>query len=89
PIAKAADWVNTNVIDGVVNLAGSSARRTGEFLYRRVDQGVVDTVVNAMGVGAEGSGEVLRKSQTGKVQAYGAYFFLGATILAAIFVIAS
>ncbi|MEO6629748.1 MAG: NADH-quinone oxidoreductase subunit L, partial [Aquihabitans sp.] len=42
PIAKAADWVNTNVIDGVVNLAGSSARRTGEFLYRRVDQGVVD-----------------------------------------------
>ena len=89
PIAKAADWVNTNVIDGVVNLVGNSARRTGEFLYRRVDQGVVDTVVNAMGVGAEGSGEVLRKSQTGKVQAYGAYFFLGATILAAIFVIAS
>ena len=32
-------------------------------------------------------GEVLRKGQTGKVQAYGAYFFLGAAVLAAILIV--
>jgi NADH-quinone oxidoreductase subunit L len=89
PIAKAAYWVNQNVIDGVVNLAGSTARRSGEWVYRNIDQGVVDTLVNGSGLAAEGSGEVLRKSQTGKVQAYGAYLFIGAAVLAAIFVIAS
>jgi NADH-quinone oxidoreductase subunit L len=89
PIAKAAYWINQNVIDGAVNLVGHTGRRTGEWVYRYIDQGVVDTVVNGSGMAAEGSGEVLRKTQTGKVQAYGAYLFVGAAILAAIFVIAS
>ena len=53
----------------------------------QVDQGVVDTLVNGSGMAAEGSGQVLRKSQNGKVQWYAAYLFLGATILAAIFVV--
>jgi NADH:ubiquinone oxidoreductase subunit 5 (subunit L)/multisubunit Na+/H+ antiporter MnhA subunit len=66
---------------------GKTARQVGGFVYHRIDQGVVDTVVNASGTGAEGSGEALRKFQTGKVQAYGAYLFLGATVLAAIFVL--
>jgi NADH-quinone oxidoreductase subunit L len=87
PIAKGANWVNQNVIDGVVNLVGRSARDAGGFVYNRIDQGIVDTVVNDSGRLAEGSGEILRKSQTGKVQAYGAYLFLGATVLAAIFVV--
>ncbi|MCU1357796.1 MAG: nuoL [Acidimicrobiales bacterium] len=87
PIAKAANWVNQNVIDGVVNLVGRTARETGDWVYKRIDQGIVDRVVNTSGTAAEGSGEILRKSQTGKVQAYGAYLFLGATVLAAIFVV--
>ena len=87
PIARAANWVNQNVIDGVVNLVGTSARKGGEFVYQRIDQGVVDTLVDGSGTAAEMSGEVLRKAQTGKVQAYGAYLFLGAAILAAIFVV--
>jgi NADH-quinone oxidoreductase subunit L len=89
PIAKAANWVNQNVIDGVVNLVGTSARRSGEWVYKVIDQGLVDTIVNGSGQAAEGSGEILRKGQTGKVQAYGAYLFVGAAVLAAIFVIAS
>jgi NADH-quinone oxidoreductase subunit L len=89
PIAKGANWINQNVIDGMVNLVGTSARDAGGWVYRRIDQGVVDTVVNGSGAAAEGSGEILRKAQTGKVQAYGAYLFLGAIVLAAILVIAS
>jgi NADH-quinone oxidoreductase subunit L len=87
PIARAAYWFNQNVIDGVVNMAGDTARKSGEFVYNKIDQGVVDRIVNDSGGGAEATGEILRKTQTGKVQAYGAYLFLGATILAAIFVV--
>ncbi|MCU1496651.1 MAG: proton-translocating NADH-quinone oxidoreductase, chain [Acidimicrobiales bacterium] len=87
PIAKAANWVNQNVIDGVVNAVASTARTTGAWVYKNIDQGVVDNVVKGSGLVAEGSGEVLRKTQTGKVQAYGAYLFLGAAVLAAIFVV--
>ncbi|MCU1453643.1 MAG: proton-translocating NADH-quinone oxidoreductase, chain, partial [Acidimicrobiales bacterium] len=89
PIAKATNWVNQNVIDGAVNLVGRSARGSGEWVYKNIDQGVVDNVVKGSGLAAEGSGQLLRKAQTGKVQQYGAYLFLGATLLAAIFVIAS
>jgi NADH-quinone oxidoreductase subunit L len=87
PIAKGVNWFNQNVIDGLVNLVATTARTTGAWVYRYIDQGVVDTVVKGSGGVAEGSGEVLRKAQTGKVQAYGAYLFLGAAVLAAIFVV--
>jgi NADH-quinone oxidoreductase subunit L len=86
PIARAAYWINQNVIDGIVNLAGRGAVEAGQWVYTYVDQGVVDTIVNGSGATAEGSGQILRKQQTGKVQAYGAYLFAGATLLAAIFV---
>ncbi len=87
PVAKATYWFNQNIIDGVVNLVASTARTTGAWVYKYIDQGVVDNVVKGSGLAAEGSGEVLRKAQTGKVQAYGAYLFLGAAVLAAIFVV--
>ena len=47
---------------------------------------MVDTIVNGSGDDGRGLGQILRKQQTGKVQAYGAYLFAGATLLAAIFV---
>ncbi|QXC60191.1 NADH-quinone oxidoreductase subunit L [Aquihabitans sp. G128] len=87
PIAKGAYWFNQNVIDGLVNLVASTARTTGAWVYKNIDQGVVDNVVKGSGLAAEGSGEVLRKTQTGKVQAYGAYLFLGAAVLAALLVV--
>ena len=89
PIAKTANWFNQNVLDGVVNGVAAGVRQTGQWVYKHIDQGVVDTLVNGTGAGAEASGEVLRKAQTGKVQAYGAYLFIGAAVLVAIFVIAS
>jgi len=87
PFAKATNWFNQNILDGVVNAVGKGAREAGGFVYHRIDQGVVDNVVKGSGLAAEGSGSILRKSQNGKVQLYAAYLFLGATILAAIFVV--
>jgi NADH-quinone oxidoreductase subunit L len=87
PIARAVNWFNQHILDGIVNGAGTSSRQAGRWVYDHVDQGVVDKVVRGSGLGAEGSGQVLRRGQTGKVQTYGAYLFGAATVLAAVFVI--
>jgi NADH-quinone oxidoreductase subunit L len=87
PIARAASWFNTSVIDKVVNGAGVGSRMLGNVTYRYVDQGVVDTVVNASGAASGESGQFLRRIQTGKVQQYGALLFGGAVALGIIFVI--
>ncbi len=56
-------------------------------IYDNIDQKVVDRVVTGSGATAEGSGQILRRTQNGRVQTYGAYLFAGATVLAAVFVI--
>jgi NADH-quinone oxidoreductase subunit L len=89
PVARASYWFNQRVIDGVVNGAGVASRLAGRFVYDKIDQNVVDGIVNGSGLTAEGSGQILRRQQTGRVQAYGTYLFAGAAILAAVFVIAS
>ena len=86
PVARAMNWVNQNVIDGVVNGVAYLSQRSAQFMYRRVDQGMVDGVVNGSGAGAEGSGQILRRLQTGRVQQYGALLFGGAVILAGVLV---
>jgi NADH-quinone oxidoreductase subunit L len=86
PVARLANWVNQNVIDGVVNGAGIVSTKTAGFIYRHVDQQAVDGVVNGSGAGAEGFGQVLRRMQTGKVQQYGALLFGGAVLLAGVLV---
>jgi NADH-quinone oxidoreductase subunit L len=88
PIASAMNWVNQNVIDGVVNGVGVLSQRLATIMYRDIDQGVVDGVVNGSGAGAEGTGQILRRLQTGKVQQYGALLFGGAVILAGVLVFA-
>jgi NADH-quinone oxidoreductase subunit L len=75
PIARAAYWVNQNVIDGVVNAVGVGMRGLGKFVYDWFDQKVIDGVVNGAGVGAEESGAALRTMQTGRVQQYAAALF--------------
>jgi NADH-quinone oxidoreductase subunit L len=87
PIAWASYWVNQNVIDAVVNGAGTGARRTGTWVYDNIDQKVVDGVVNGSGVVAEESGQALRPVQSGRVQQYGAILFGAAAIGALILVI--
>ena len=87
PIAKAAYWVNQNVIDGIVNGIGAIGKQIGAWTYRWVDQGVVDGAVNGSGFIAEESGEALRPMQSGKVNQYGALLFGAATVGAIVLVI--
>jgi NADH-quinone oxidoreductase subunit L len=82
PIARAAYWVNQNVLDGVVNGVAKTARGAGGFVYKYIDQGAIDGAVNGSGMGAESLGQAFRRLQTGKVQQYGSLLF-GATALLA------
>ncbi len=82
PIARAAYWVNQNVIDGVVNGVGIGSRKIAGFVYDIIDQKGVDGLVNAAGAGAEEGGKALRKTQTGRVQQYAAFLFGASALLA-------
>jgi NADH-quinone oxidoreductase subunit L len=77
PIARAAYWINQQVIDAVVNGVGVAARGLAKFVYEIVDQKGVDGLVNGAGLASEGSGSLLRHIQTGRVQQYAA-LMLGA-----------
>ena len=86
PIADAAYWVNQNVIDGIVNAAGKTGKRSGDWVYRNIDQRVVDGAVNASGLAASEGGHALQPIQSGKVNQYGALLF-GAAAVGAIVLI--
>ena len=86
PLARAAYWVNMNVLDGVVNGLGTGARKVAGFVYRDIDQLVLDGIVNGSGSVSEKSGQILRHVQTGRVQQYAAILFAGAVVLAGVFV---
>ncbi|HET6772842.1 MAG TPA: NADH-quinone oxidoreductase subunit L [Acidimicrobiales bacterium] len=82
PVARATDWVNQNVIDGVVNGAGRLATVVGRFVYDRIDQQVVDGAINSSATAANNSGQVFRQLTSGKVQQYGALLFGAAAVFA-------
>ena len=87
PIAKAAYWVNQNILDGIVNSAGLVTRRVAGWVYRNVDQRVVDGAVNGSGAVARGTGNVLRPVQSGKVSQYGALLFAAAAVAGLVLII--
>jgi NADH-quinone oxidoreductase subunit L len=86
PIAKAAYWINQNVIDGAVNAVGVGAREAAHVTYDYIDQKVIDGAVNGAGLTAEEGGVLLRHTQTGRVQQYAAFLFGAAALLALILV---
>ena len=81
PIARAAYWVNQNVIDGVVNAVGVGTKAVGRFTYDVIDQKGVDGVVNGIGIGASETGGVLRLVQSGRVQQYALMLFAAVGLL--------
>ncbi|HWM18376.1 MAG TPA: NADH-quinone oxidoreductase subunit L [Ilumatobacteraceae bacterium] len=87
PIARAAYWTNQHVLDGIVNGAGKFGRRSGEWVYRNIDQRVVDGAVNGSGLMASESGHALQPVQSGKVNQYGALLFGAAAVAAIVLVI--
>ena len=87
PIARAAYWTNQNVLDGIVNAFGAGGKRTGDWVYKNIDQRVVDGAVDGSGSIARGTGGALRPLQSGKVNQYGALLFGAAAIAALVLVI--
>ena len=87
PIAQAAYWTNQHVLDGIVNAVGKGGRRTGELVYKYVDQGLVDGAVNGSGATARGAGGALQPVQSGKVNLYGALLFGAAAVGALVLVL--
>ena len=79
--------MNQNVLDGIVNNVGIGGRKTGEWMYRNVDQTLVDGAVNGSGSLARGTGGALRPLQSGKVNLYGALLFGAAAVGALVLVI--
>ncbi|MBK5330934.1 MAG: NADH-quinone oxidoreductase subunit L [Ilumatobacteraceae bacterium] len=87
PIAAAAYWTNQHVLDGIVNAFGIGGRRTGEWVYKNIDQRLVDGVVNGSGTVARGTGGALQPVQSGKVSLYGALLFGSAAVGALVLVL--
>ncbi|MCU1361667.1 MAG: nuoL, partial [Ilumatobacteraceae bacterium] len=87
PISNAAYWINQNVLDGVVNAFGKGGKRTGDWVYKNIDQRVVDGAVDGSGAVARGTGGALRPLQSGKVNQYGALLFGAAAVAALVLVI--
>jgi len=87
PIARGAYWINQNILDGIVNGAGTSAKTVAGWVYRNVDQKLVDGAVNGSGNAAQAAGGALQPVQSGKVNMYGALLFGSAAIGALILVI--
>jgi NADH-quinone oxidoreductase subunit L len=87
PVARASDWVNTYIIDGVVNTAGERSAQAGRAVYTHFDQKVVEGAVNLSGTASSDAGGVLRLMQTGKIRQYATLFFAAATVLAGVLVV--
>ena len=87
PISRGAYWFNQNVLDGIVNGAGTSTKTIAGWVYRNVDQKLVDGAVNGAGTTAENAGGALQPVQSGKVNQYGALLFGAAAIGALVLVI--
>ncbi|MFP5331169.1 MAG: NADH-quinone oxidoreductase subunit L [Acidimicrobiia bacterium] len=81
PAARAVDWINTYVIDGIVNGVGAATRAVGLVVYGGLDQRGIDMIFNGLSAGADGAGVALRKLQTGRVQQYAMGFVVGALVL--------
>ncbi len=88
PAARATNWFNQHVLDGIVDGTAKGAVVAGQFVYENIDQKVVDGAVNGAAITTSEAGGVLRHLQTGRIQQYAALFFAAAALLAGVFVVA-
>jgi NADH-quinone oxidoreductase subunit L len=88
-LARAAYWVNQNVIDAVVNGAGRGAKAVGNFAYNTIDQKGVDGAVNGVADITGESGGLLRYFQSGRVQRYALLMFGAVGLLSLLLLLAN
>ena len=84
PAARAVNWVNAYVIDGVVNGVGALCQRLAGLLYGGVDQHGIDGVVHGLSWGTSGMGGLIRRIQSGRVQQYAGLLVAGLLLLAVV-----
>jgi NADH-quinone oxidoreductase subunit L len=83
-ISAAVYWSNQKLLDGVVNGAGIVARLLARVV-NLFDQRVVDGAVNSAANAAGFTGGLLRYIQSGNVQRYAAFLFVGIVVLTVVF----
>ncbi len=81
PLARAVNWINTYVIDGIINGLAGVTMWLGRFVYNGLDQRGVDGVVHGLSLAADSAGGSLRRLQSGRVQQYAAGFVAGTLVL--------
>jgi NADH-quinone oxidoreductase subunit L len=81
PIARAVNWTNTYVIDGVVNSVAGLSLFLSRIVYQGFDQRGIDGVVHGLSAAADSAGGSLRRLQSGRVQQYAAGFVTGTLLL--------
>ncbi len=84
-VSAGVDWVNQNVLDGVVNGAAMLARAFSGVV-NWADRNVIDGAVNAAGETAGSVGGILKYLQSGNVQWYAVVLFVGVIALTIVFV---
>ncbi len=87
PVARAANWTNKHILDGVVDTVGKTSVAAGRFVYKFIDQGVVDGTVNNSGRTADLIGQILRGVQTGQIRQYATLLFGAAAGLVGLFIL--
>jgi NADH-quinone oxidoreductase subunit L len=79
-VSRAMNWFDTRIVDGAVNGAASltqlQSRISGLF-----DKWVVDGAVNLLAYTVGFAGVLLKKTQSGKIQAYIAFVITGVMVL--------
>jgi NADH-quinone oxidoreductase subunit L len=84
PVARAVDWTNRSILDGVVHLVAWTTRKLG-LGTDVVDRKVIDGTVNRVAIGTGFTGGLLRYVQSGNVQRYAVLLFAGVVIMTVIF----
>ncbi|HEY7564000.1 MAG TPA: NADH-quinone oxidoreductase subunit L [Acidimicrobiia bacterium] len=81
PIARAVNWTNTYIIDGVVNGAAGLSLLLSRFVYRGLDQRGIDGLIGGLTAAIDSMGGSLRRLQSGRVQQYATGFVVGTLAL--------
>jgi NADH-quinone oxidoreductase subunit L len=81
PLSAGVYWTNQRILDGGVNGAAWLTRKLG-LGVDVVDRRAIDGAVNGVGQLTRGSGGLLRYIQSGNVQRYAVFLFVGVVILA-------
>jgi NADH-quinone oxidoreductase subunit L len=80
-LSRVLAWVDSNIVDGVVNLAGFIGRMFGN-LQGLIDRWFVDGLVNLVGDVILWAGARLRTVQTGRIQSYVVGLLMGSILVA-------